>query len=133
MWLLKTEPTSYSFSDLERDRRTVWDGVKNPAALKQMRAMKKGDQAFIYHTGDERSAVGIAEIVREAYPDPELADPKRAVVDIKKVARLKRPVTLQEMKSLATFEGSPLVRQGRLSVVPLTKSQWAAVCRRGEK
>ena len=133
MWLLKTEPTSYSFSDLERDRRTVWDGVKNPAALKQMRAMKKGDQAFVYHTGDERSAIGIAEIVKEAYPDPELADPKRSVVDIKKVARLKRPVTLKELKSLATFAGSPLLRQGRLSVVPLTKAQWAAIHRRGEK
>ena len=133
MWLLKTEPTSYSFSDLERDRRTVWDGVKNAAALKQLRAMRQGDQVIIYHTGDERSAVGIAEITREAYPDPELADPKRCVVDIKKVARLKRPVALGELKSLAAFEGSPLVRQGRLSVVPLTKAQWAAICRRGEK
>ena len=133
MWLLKTEPTSYSFSDLERDRRTVWDGVKNAAALKQLRAMKRGDQVIIYHTGDERSAIGVAEVIREAYPDPELADPKRSVVDIKKVVRLKQPVALRELKSLAAFEGSPLVRQGRLSVVPLTKAQWAAICRRGEK
>ncbi len=127
MWLLKTEPSAYGYDDLEREGRAVWDGVTNPVALKNLRAMRAGDRAVVYHTGDEKAAVGIAEVTRAAYPDPKAKDPKLVVVDLKPVGRLKRPVTLAEMKRLAVFAGSPLVRQGRLSVVPLTAAQWKAL------
>ena len=133
MWLLKTEPGAYSYDDLERDAETRWDGVKNPAALKNMREMKVGDRVVLYHTGGERAAVGIAQVVRAAYPDPELADPKRLVVDIAARRRLKTPVSLGELKELKIFAGSPLVRQGRLSVVPLDSAQWKAIESRGLK
>lgn len=130
MWLLKTEPSSYSYDDLERDRRTTWDGVTNPVALRNLRAMKDGDAALIYHTGDEKAVVGTALVVRAAYPDPKSKDPRRVVVDLTPGGRLPRPVTLSEIKSMEAFRDSPLVRQGRLSVVPLTKEQWNALTRR---
>ncbi|PYQ14728.1 MAG: EVE domain-containing protein [Acidobacteria bacterium] len=132
MWLLKTEPSAYGYDDLEREGRTTWDGVSNPAALKNLRSMKEGDRAVIYHTGDERSAVGLAEVVRSAYADPKRGDPKLVVVDLVPRGRFKRAVTLDEIKSLALFNDSPLVRQGRLSVVPLTAGQWKALTARGE-
>ena len=132
MWLLKTEPSSYSYDDLERERRATWDGVTNPVALKNLRAMKEGDAALIYHTGAEKAVVGTALVVREAYPDPKVKDPRRVVVDLTPGGRLPRPVTLSELKELAVFKDSPLVRQGRLSVVPLTKEQWNEVTRRTE-
>jgi predicted RNA-binding protein with PUA-like domain len=131
MWLLKTEPSAYGYDDLEREGRAVWDGVSNPAALKNLRAMKEGDGLVIYHTGDERAAVGLAEVVRSAYADPKKGDPRLVVVDLVPRGRFKRPVTLDEIKSLALFKDSPLVRQGRLSVVPLTAPQWKALTARG--
>jgi predicted RNA-binding protein with PUA-like domain len=131
MWLLKTEPTVYGYDDLEREGRTAWDGVSNPVALKNLRSMKAGDAAIIYHTGDERAAVGLAEVARPAYPDPKKDDPKLVAVDLVPRGRFKRPVTLDEIKSLALFNESPLVRQGRLSVVPLTAAQWKALTARG--
>jgi predicted RNA-binding protein with PUA-like domain len=131
MWLLKTEPGSYSYADLERDGKTRWDGVANPAALKNMRAMKLGDEALIYHTGSERAAVGLCRVTKAAYPDPEADDPKRVVVDIEARGALGQPVTLDALKQLESFEGSPLVRQGRLSVVPLNAVQWKAILSRG--
>jgi len=124
MWLLKTEPSSYSYDDLEKEGRAVWDGVKNPFALRNMREMKTGDRVIIYHTGDEKSAVGLAEVTREAYPDPKARDPRLLVVDLTPKGRLASPVTLATIKSQAMFADSPLVRQGRLSVVPLTAPQW---------
>jgi predicted RNA-binding protein with PUA-like domain len=127
MWLLKTEPTVYSYQDLERDGGTVWDGVTNPVALRNLREMKPAEQALIYHTGDQKAAVGIAEVLRPAYPDPKGKNPKRVVVDLKPVARLARPVALREMKAEPSFKDSPLVRQGRLSVVPLTAAQWRTI------
>ena len=133
MWLLKTEPKTYSYSDLEREGRAVWDGVANPVALKNLRAMKVGDPVVVYHTGDERAAVGLAEVVKAAYPDPKQGDPRLVVVDLEATGRMERPVTLAEIKALAAFAGSPLVRQGRLSVVPLTPAQWKAVTERGGK
>ncbi len=126
-WLLKTEPSEYSFDHLERAGRTVWDGVRNPVALRNLRAMKAGERAVVYHTGGEKAAVGLCEVVREAYPDPKSKDPRRVVIELKAGKRLPRPVTLQEMKALAAFAQSPLVRQGRLSVVPLTAAQWKAL------
>lgn len=127
MWLLKTEPSEFGYPDLERDGKCVWDGVTNPVALKNLRAMKAEDRAFVYHTGAEKAAVGIAEVARAAYADPKSRNPKLVVVDLKAIGRLARPVTLAEIKALAVFAGSPLVRQGRLSVVPLTAAQWKAI------
>jgi len=127
MWLLKTEPSAYSYDDLERDGRAVWDGVSNPVALKNLAAMKAGERVILYHTGDEKSAVGIAEVVRAAYPDPKARNPKLVVVDLKPVARLAKPVSLATIKSLPLFAESPLVRQGRLSVVALSAAQWKAL------
>lgn len=124
MWLLKTEPAEYSYDDLERDGGTTWDGVTNPVALRNLRSMKVGDRAIIYHTGAERAAVGIAEVTRTGRPDAKRPDERLVVVDIAPRKRLGRPVTLAEIKALASFRESPLVRQGRLSVVPLTAEQW---------
>ena len=133
MWLLKTEPGTYSFDDLEREGRARWDGVTNPVALRNLRAMKKGDRLLVYHTGDERAVVGQAEVAREAYPDPKAKDGRLVVVDIAPRGRLARPVTLAEMKAMPEFAESPLVRQGRLSVVPLTATQWKAVLDQGRR
>ncbi len=127
MWLLNTEPSEFSYADLERQGRATWDGVRNPAALRNLRAMKSGERAFVYHTGDEKAAVGVARVVREAYPDPKSKNPRLVVVDIVAEGRLPRPVTLAEMKALPIFSDSPLARQGRLSVVPLTAAQWKAI------
>jgi predicted RNA-binding protein with PUA-like domain len=133
MWLLKTEPGAYSYGDLEREGRTRWDGVRNPAALRNLREMKKGDRVLVYHTGDEKAVVGEAEVVREAYPDPKYPAGKLVVVDLESRGRFARPVTLAEIREIAAFAASPLVRQGRLSVVPLTAAQWKAVASRGAR
>lgn len=127
MWLLKTEPGTYSYDDLEREGRAVWDGVTNPVALKNLRAMKVGERAFVYHTGDERAVVGRAEVVKAAYPDPKGGGERLVVVDLESAGRLARPVTLETIKGLPVFADSPLVRQGRLSVVPLTAAQVKAI------
>jgi len=123
MWLVKTEPTAYSYADLAKAKRAVWDGVKNTMALRNLRAMKLGARVFVYHTGDEKAVVGVAEVVREAYMDPKGSFPSQVVVDLQAVGPLRRPVTLAEIKARAEFKESPLVRQGRLSVVPLTPAQ----------
>jgi predicted RNA-binding protein with PUA-like domain len=117
-YLLKTEPSTYSFSDLQRDKQTVWDGVTNPAAVKNLREMKAGDQLVIYHTGEEKSAVGTATVA-----SVDASDPRKPVVKIKAGEPLPKPVALAEVKNSARFADSPLVRQSRLSVVPLTESQ----------
>jgi predicted RNA-binding protein with PUA-like domain len=124
-WLLKTEPENYSYADLERDGATVWDGVSNNAALMHLRAMQPGDLALIYHTGDERQAVGLAEVTSAPYPDPKESDPKLVVVDIRPLRRLPQPVTLAAIKADPAFADFALVRQGRLSVVPVTEEQWS--------
>jgi predicted RNA-binding protein with PUA-like domain len=126
-WLLKTEPADYSFADLEKAKAAVWDGVKNPAALRNLAAMKKGDRILVYHTGDEKAVVGRASVAREAYQDPKAKNPRLLVVELEAGKRLARPVTLAEIKAQALFATSPLVRQGRLSVVPLTPAQWQAI------
>ena len=118
-YLLKTEPTVYSFADLQREKNTVWDGVSNPVALKHLRAMKPGDRLVIYETGDHKSAVGTAEVV-----SVDVSDPKNPQVKIKAGKPLAKPVSLAEVKANKLFADSPLVRQGRLSVVPLTKEQF---------
>jgi predicted RNA-binding protein with PUA-like domain len=121
-WLLKTEPSTYSFDDLVRDQKTRWDGITNPVALKNLRNAHAGDVAVIYHTGDEKSAVGLAEITGDAYTDPK--DPKLAVIDLKASSPLGKPVTLATLKADPAFADSPLVKQGRLSFVPLTGAQF---------
>jgi predicted RNA-binding protein with PUA-like domain len=133
MWLLKTEPGEYAYDDLEREGRTRWDGVRNPAAQRNLREMKAADRVLIYHTGDEKAVVGEAEVVSEAYPDPKYPAGKLVVVDLEPRGRLARPVTLAEIKAIASFAESPLVRQGRLSVVPLTAVQWKAIVARGAR
>lgn len=118
-WLLKTEPSTYSFDDLVKHGTTVWDGVSNPVALKHIRSMKKGDELFIYHTGNEKAIVGTAKVVSAPYPDPKTKDPRLVVVEIAAGKRLKRPVTLQEIKADKAFAGFELVRIPRLSVMPV--------------
>ena len=129
MWLLKTEPSAYGYDDLEREGRAAWDGVKNPVALANIRKMKEGDAVFIYHTGDEKAVVGTALVARAAYPDPGARDPRLVVVDLEPTGRLAKAVTLAELRKQAVFAESPLIRQPRLSVVPLTKAQWNALAR----
>lgn len=129
MWLLKTEPSSYGYGDLEREGRAAWDGVKNPVALANLRRMQEGDAVFIYHTGDEKAVVGTALVTRSAYPDPKARDPRLVVVELEPTGRLARAVTLAELRKQAVFAESPLIRQPRLSVVPLTKVQWNALAR----
>lgn len=126
-WLLKTEPEVYSYADLVRDGGTVWDGIANNAALKFMRSIQPGDQALIYHTGDERQAVAIAEITSAAYPDPKQSDPKLLVVDVRPVRQLSQPVTLAAVKADPFFAGWQLVREPRLSVMPVSAEQWARI------
>jgi len=123
-WILKTEPTAYSYARLESEKTAVWDGVANPVALKNLRSMEKGDELMIYHTGAEKAVIGTATVVKEAYPDPKAGDPSLVVIEIKVGKRLARPVTLAQIKADATFAEMALVRQGRLSVVPSTSAQW---------
>lgn len=123
-WLLKTEPSDYSYADLEKDGRTVWDGVGNNLALKYMREVHKGDLALIYHTGDERAAIGIAEIVSEPYVDPKLADPKMVVFDVKAKKKLPKPVTLAQVKADESLSDFLLVTNSRLSAMPVNEQQW---------
>ena len=118
-YLLKTEPTVYSFADLEREKVTIWDGVTNPVAVKHLRETKPGDRLVIYETGDHKSAVGTATVV-----SVDASDPKTPQVKIKVGKRLAKPVTLAEVKAHKLFADSPLVRQGRLSVVPLSREQY---------
>jgi predicted RNA-binding protein with PUA-like domain len=118
-YLLKTEPSTYSFADLRREKTTLWDGVSNPVALKHLRAMKPGERLVIYHTGDEKSAVGTASVV-----SVDTSDEKNPQVKIKVGKALAKPVTLAEVKASDVFSESPLVRQGRLSVVPLNDRQY---------
>jgi predicted RNA-binding protein with PUA-like domain len=123
-WLLKTEPSAYSYADLERDKKTTWDGVSNNLALKHIRAMRKGDLALIYHSGDEKAMVGIAEVVSDPYPDPKLQDDKRVVVDLKPKKRLSSPVPLAAVKAKKEFARFELVRMPRLSVMPVARELW---------
>jgi predicted RNA-binding protein with PUA-like domain len=118
-YLLKTEPTVYSFANLEREKSTIWDGVTNPAAVKHLREMKPGERLVIYHTGDEKSAVGTASVV-----SVDATDPKIPQVKVKAGKSIAHPKTLAEIKSQKQFADSPLVRQGRLSVVPLSDAQY---------
>jgi predicted RNA-binding protein with PUA-like domain len=123
-WILKTEPSTYSFEDLQRAGTAVWDGVKNPLALKHLRTMQRGDEVLIYHTGDEKAVVGTAEVAGPAYADPKANDPALVVVDLKAGKRVPTSVPLSVIKADTAFKDLALVRMPRLSVVPATAAQW---------
>ena len=126
-WLVKEEPTNYSFDQFLADGTTVWSGVRNPLAQRNLRAMKKGDRVFYYHTGNEKAVVGTARVTMPAYPDPNDKSGKLVVVELAPDKKLKRPVTLAEIKAAGRFPDFPLVRLPRLSVMPVTDDQWAAI------
>jgi len=126
-WLFKEEPSNYSYDAFTQDKKTVWSGVRNPVAQRNLRSIKKGDSVFYYHTGDERAVVGIAKAASDAYPDPQDKTGKAHVVDIVPVKKLKRPVTLAEIKADPFFKDFDLVRISRLSVMPVTDAQWTRI------
>jgi predicted RNA-binding protein with PUA-like domain len=130
-WIVKTEPSTYSYDDLARQKTAVWDGVKNNLALKYLRQMQPGDRVLVYHTGDEKAVVGVAQAVSTAYPDPKQKDPKLAVVDLKAESRLPRPVSLAEIKKDRAFADLGLVRMGRLSVMPASPDQFNRLLKLG--
>lgn len=132
-FIFKTEPSTYSWQDLVREKRAVWDGISNALALKHLRTVRKGDSIVIYHTGDEKSAVGLATALSEPYADPKLGDPKRVVVDIKPERAFVRAVPLSEFRTDALLQTTELVRISRLSVVPITAAQLERVSALGAK
>jgi len=126
-WLIKCDPEDYSFDDLVRDGRAVWDGVSNPQALKFIGEMRTGDRVLVYHTGDEKRIVGTASVVKDPYPDPKVKNSKRVVVDIEAGGRVPRFVTLAQIKEDPSFAEFHLVRQARLSVMPVTPGHWKKI------
>jgi predicted RNA-binding protein with PUA-like domain len=132
-WLLKTEPEEYSWDDLKKKgaKGDAWTGVRNFTARNHLKAMKKGDELFVYHTGEEKQVVGIAEVVRESYPDPTDEKGTFLSVDVKTLAPLPKPVTLAAVKADKKLAEMALVKYGRLSVQPVTDAEWKAVCRMG--
>jgi len=126
-WLVKTEPDTYSWSDLEKDKKTVWDGVRNFEARNNLRGMKKGDLVFFYHTGDDKQIVGLAAVSKEAYPDPSAAGEDWSVVELVPKKKLGAVVTLAQIKKDKALAGFALVRRSRLSVVPATKAEFERI------
>ncbi len=123
-WLFKTEPNEYSYETLEQEKKTVWDGVNNNLALKNLREVRMGDEILIYHSGDQKAIVGIAEAIKDAAPDPNDSDEKVVIVPIKSKRRLPRPLTLTEIKAIEELSDFDLVRLPRLSVMPVSREQW---------
>jgi predicted RNA-binding protein with PUA-like domain len=126
-WLLKSEPSAYSWDQLVKDGRTNWSGVRNFTAAKNLKTMKTGDRAFFYHSGDGKAIVGVAEIVKEAYPDPSDKEGRFVMVDVKALMPVKTPVTLAAIKAEKSLAQMILVRQGRLSVSPVSAEEWRIV------
>jgi predicted RNA-binding protein with PUA-like domain len=131
-WLLKTEPGEYSFDDLIREGRTVWDGVTNPLALRHLRAIRRDDELLIYHTGNVRAAVGLARVESDPYVDPARQDPKIVVVDVVPIRRLAQPVSLEAIKAAPAFRDFELVRLPRLSVMPVPAALWKRILQMSE-
>jgi len=131
-WLLKTEPGAWSWDDQVRDGVTEWDGVRNYQASNNLKAMRIGDRAFFYHSVNEKRIVGTVEVVKEYYPDPSDASGRFGMVDVKALSALNKPVTLAEIKAEPALADFALVRQSRLSVVPVTNAQWQLICRMAE-
>lgn len=132
-WLLKTEPSTYSFDRLVAEKRAVWDGVRNNLALIHLRAMKPGDRILIYHSGADRAVVGTAKVVAAAYPDPKGTNPAQVVVDVAPDAKLASPVPLAAIKADAALAELPLIRNSRLSVMPVTAEQWKRMLALGSR
>ena len=132
-WLVKQEPEKYSFDDLVKDKKTVWDGVRNYQARNNLREMKTGDQVLFYHSVSEKSVVGVAEVTNEAFPDPADDTGKWSVVEIKAVRKLKNPVTLEMIKADKSLENIRLIKQSRLSVMPLTKKEFDKISDKSRK
>ena len=130
-WLVKSEPFKYSWEQLQTDGRTHWDGVRNHQAALNLKGMKRGDKAFFYHSNEGLAVVGVCEIVKEAYPDPSDAAGRFVMVDVTPVVALPRPVTLKEIKADPALDGIALVRQSRLSVMPIEPAHWKHICRLG--
>jgi predicted RNA-binding protein with PUA-like domain len=131
-WLVKSEPSVYSWDDLLADKRTDWSGVRNFQASNNLKAMKKGDRAFFYHSGAGPAIVGIAEVLREYYPDPSDKAGRFGMVDLAAVMAMKKPVSLAEIKAEPRLADFALVRQGRLSVVPVSAAEWKLICAMGQ-
>ncbi len=130
-WLIKSEPFKYSWDQFVQDKQTFWDGVRNYQARNNLKAMKKGDEVFFYHSNEGLAIVGIARVVKEHYQAPTTDDPNWVEVDVKPVKAMKKPVTLAAMKADARLEGLALIRQGRLSVCPVTAGEWAVIMELG--
>ena len=126
-WLVKEEPDHYGYEQLERERKTVWSGVRNPLAQKHLRSIRRGDRIFYYHTGKEKAVVAIAKAASDAYPDPKDASGKSYVVDITPQEKLPHPVTLAAIKADDAFAAFPLVRMSRLSVMPVSDAEWKRI------
>jgi predicted RNA-binding protein with PUA-like domain len=126
-WLVKSEPAKYGYADLERDGRTVWDGVRNFTAAQNLKAMKTGDEVLYYHSQEGLEVVGIAKVVKEAFPDPSDSSGRFVAVELAPVRPLKQPVTLQAMKANPALSGMVMLRQSRLSVSPVSDAEWAAI------
>lgn len=131
-WLVKTEPNTYSYADLERDGRTVWDGVRNPTAARHLREMREGDEVLVYHSGDDKAVVGVAKVAREAFPDPGDASGRFVAVELSADRPVKRPVKLSEMKAEAALSELVILRQGRLSVAPVSADHWRTILKMAE-
>lgn len=131
-WLVKSEPDTYSFEDLQRDGRTVWDGVRNNAAALHLKAMKVGDEVFFYHSGEGKAVVGVARVAREAFPDASDPAGRFVAVELEPVRPLKAPVTLAGMKATPALSGLEMIRQSRLSVSPVKPEEWAAILTIGQ-
>jgi predicted RNA-binding protein with PUA-like domain len=123
-WLFKTEPSEYSYDDLERDKKTTWDGVSNNLALKHLRAVRLGDEILIYHTGNDKAIIGLAEAISDPYPDPNDQTQNLVVINLKSKRRFPRPVALHEIKAVEALKDFDLVRLPRLSVMPVSREHW---------
>jgi predicted RNA-binding protein with PUA-like domain len=128
-WLVKSEPAKYPWEQMVKDKRTHWDGVHNFQATNNMKAMREGDRAFFYHSNEGKAIVGVVEIVRAFYPNPDEPSPHFGLVDVAPVVAVNKPVTLAEMKAIPELKNMALIRQSRLSVSPVTDAEWAAICK----
>jgi len=128
-WLVKSEPAKYPWEQMVKDKRTHWDGVHNFQAANNMKAMKQGERAFFYHSNEGKEIVGVVEIVRAFYPNPDEPSPHFGLVDVAPVTAVKTPVTLAEMKTTPELKNMALIRQSRLSVCPVTDAEWSAICK----
>lgn len=128
-WLVKSEPETYSYADLEREGRTVWDGVRNNAAALHLKGMREGDEVLVYHSGTDKAVVGIARVVREAFPDPGDEAGRFVAVELAAVRSLRQPVTLSQLKAEPALANLAILRQSRLSVAPVSEADWGVILR----